>query len=80
MKWSQGLCASILIDGFYPISPGARRNPRGNRDFPGVPVDPASTPNSLAADWGLSPEAGRTTVLNSAGYGVKKRRPPGLHV
>jgi hypothetical protein len=28
MKWSQGLCAAILLDGFYAFSPRMRANPR----------------------------------------------------
>jgi hypothetical protein len=77
MKWSQALCASILIDGLYSVPPVARPNPRGNQDFPGVPVDPAFTPNALAPDWGLSQKAGRTPVLNVARYGIMRRRPSG---
>jgi hypothetical protein len=60
MKWSQGLCASILLDGFYSFSPRRKLDPRLGQDFPGAPVGPAFAPNALAADWGLPPEAGRT--------------------
>jgi hypothetical protein len=77
MKWSQGLCAAILIDGLYPVSPLARLNPRLRQNFPDVPVKPASTPNALAPDWRLSPPAGRTSVLDMARFGVLKGRPPG---
>ena len=58
MKWSQGLCAAILIDGLYSPAPVARPNPLWERDFPGATSDPASTPNALAPDWGLAPEVG----------------------
>ena len=69
MKWSQVLCASILIDGLYSLPPIAGPKPRGSEDLPGVPVDPAFTPNALAPDWGLSQRTGRTPVLNVARYG-----------
>jgi hypothetical protein len=77
MKWSQGLCAAILIDGLFPVSPIAKANPRRDGAFPGAPLEPASAPNALAADWGLSPER-RTPALNLALYRVMKRRPPGF--
>ena len=63
MKWSQAVCASILIDGLYPLLPA-----RSNQDFPGSPGESAFTPNALAADWRLSPQAGRTSILNLARY------------
>lgn len=76
MKWSQGLCAAILIDGLYPVSLVARLNPRKTQDFPGAAPDPASTPNALAPDWGLAPEAGRSPVPNIANYGLVSGRVP----
>jgi hypothetical protein len=51
MKWSQALCASILVDGLC-YAPEVRSNPRPDQDFPGVPADPASKPNALAVDFG----------------------------
>ena len=66
MKWSQAVCASILIDGLYPLSPPARSCPR-LEDFSGS-EDLAFTPNALAADWRLSPQSGRTSILNCARY------------
>ncbi len=77
MKWSQGLCASILIDGLY-FPPVAGPNPRWQRDFPGATPDPTATPNALAPDWRLAPEAGRSPVPNIETYGVVRRRSPGL--
>jgi hypothetical protein len=74
MKWSQGLCASILIDGLYFHPPVAGSNPRWNEDFSGA--NPASPPNALAPDWRLSPEAGRPSILELAGLGLVKPRPP----
>ena len=68
MKWSQAVCASILIDGLYSLSPPARSHPRLDQDFPGSPGESAFTPNALAADWRLSPQAGRTSILNLARY------------
>jgi hypothetical protein len=78
MKWSHAVCASILVDGRYSVPPVARPNPRSDQDFPGVPLNPASTPNALAADWGLSPETGRTPVLDIARHGIMRRRPSGF--
>lgn len=69
MKWSQGLCVSILLDGFYSFSPRPRLNPRPDQDFPAAPVDPAFAPSVLAADWGLPPEAARSDSAT-------KRTPP----
>lgn len=56
MKWSQGLCAAILLDGFYAFSPRMRAKPRQDRDFPDVPSDPSFFSNA----WGFpqNPAAG----------------------
>jgi hypothetical protein len=75
MKWSQALCASILVDGLC-YAPEVRPNPRPEQDFPGVPADPAFTPNALAADFGPPQSAGRTPLLNVATYGIMRRRRP----
>jgi hypothetical protein len=56
MKWSQGLCASILVDGLC-YAPEVRSNPRPDQDFPGVPADPASTPNALAVGFRGPPKS-----------------------
>ena len=77
MKWSQAVCASILIDGLYPLSPPARSHPRLDQDFPGSPGESAFTPNALAADWRLSPQAGQNLDPESREiYGLAKQRPP----
>jgi hypothetical protein len=60
MKWSQAICASILVDEFYFLSPHTRSNPRSGRDVPGVPLEPAFRPNLFTADWGLPPKPVRT--------------------
>jgi hypothetical protein len=60
MKWSQAICASILVDEFYFLSPHTRSNPRSGRDVPGVPLEPALRPNLFTADWGLPPKPVRT--------------------
>ena len=67
MKWSQGLCAAILIDGLYFPQP-ARVNPRWERDFP--TPDPAATPNALKPDWSPLPAVGK--------QGPIRRRLPGF--
>jgi len=77
MKWSQGLCAAILLDGIYAFSPAARSNQRMDRDLPRSPVDPAFTPNALAADWGLPPGAGRTDTPKAGGVESVVRQPRG---
>jgi hypothetical protein len=59
MKWSQGLCAAILLDGFYSFTPKARPKPRQDRDLPDVPSDPSFFANALAPDWDLPAEASR---------------------
>jgi hypothetical protein len=51
MKWSQAICASILVDGFYTTSP--RHNER--MDW-GVPLGGEYKPNLLTPDWGLPPK------------------------
>jgi hypothetical protein len=73
MKWSQAVCASILIDGLYPLSPPARSHPRLDRDFPSSPAESAFTPNALAADWRPSQD-GRTSISREI-YGLAKQRP-----
>ena len=65
MKWSQAVCASILIDGLYPLSPPARSHPRLDWDFPGSPGESTFAPNALAPDWRPS-QAGRSSILNLA--------------
>ena len=60
MKWSQAICASILVDEFYLLSLNARSNPRSGRDVPRLPVEPALRPNLFTADWGLPPNPART--------------------
>jgi len=56
MKWSQAICASILVDEFYLLSPHTRSKPRPGRDALGVPLEPAFRPNLFTADWGLPPK------------------------
>ena len=63
MKWSQAVCASILIDGLYPLP--ARSHPRLDWNLPGSPRESAFAPNALAADWRPS-QAGRSSILNLA--------------
>jgi hypothetical protein len=75
MKWSQGLCASILVDALYFHAPAATANPRMGRDFP-VSPDPAFRPNAFAADWQLAPEALGVSMLDLARPGGTKRRAP----
>jgi hypothetical protein len=53
MKWSQAICASILVDEFYLLSPHTRSRSRSERDVMGVPLEPAFRPNLFTADWGL---------------------------
>jgi hypothetical protein len=60
MKWSQAICASILVDEFYLLSLHARSNSRSGRDVPNVPLEPALRPNLFTADWGLPPRPVRT--------------------
>jgi hypothetical protein len=60
MKWSQAICASILVDEFYLLSLNARSNPRSGRDVPRLPAEPAFRPNLFTADWGLPPNPART--------------------
>ena len=73
MKCSQGLCASILIDGLYFHPPVPASNTRWQREFP---ADPMSTPNALAPDWRLSAGPGGPSILELAGLGLVKPRPP----
>ena len=60
MKWSQAICASILVDEVYLLSLNARFNPRSGRDVPRLPAEPAFRPNLFTADWGLPPNPART--------------------
>jgi hypothetical protein len=53
MKWSQAICASILVDEFYLLSPHTRSKSRSGRDVIGVPLEPAFRPSLFTADWGL---------------------------
>ena len=64
MKWSQGLCASILVEEFFFPSPRAAR-PRLDRELPGVAADPAFTANALAVDWDLPSELDRDAATKS---------------
>jgi hypothetical protein len=73
MKWSQGLCASILIDGLYSHPPVAGSNTRWQREFP---AEPTQAPNALAPDWRLSNGSERPSILELAGLGLVKPRPP----
>jgi hypothetical protein len=56
MKWSQAICASILVDEFYLLSPHTKSKTRSGRDVIGVPLEPAFRPNLFTADWGLPPK------------------------
>jgi hypothetical protein len=76
MKWSQGLCASILVDALYFHSPVAGANP--DRDFPAPSADPAFRPNAFAADCQLAPEALGVSMLDLAKLGGMKRRATGI--
>src|SRR5262245_9087255 len=62
MKWSQAICASILVDEFYLLSLHARSNLRSDRysDEPGAPLEPALKPILFTADWRLPPRPVRT--------------------
>ena len=53
MKWSQGLCAAILLDGFYAFSPRAKLRPRQDQESPDGSPDALRFSNALAPDWGL---------------------------
>lgn len=82
MKWSQAICASILVDEFYLLSPHTRSKPRLGRDDLGVPLEPAFRP-TFHRRLGASPEAGRNPVPESAIRRLIKLRtdlPPGLYV
>ena len=74
MKWSQAVCASILVDGLCSPLPVTKPKPRSDRDLPGLLVDPCFRPNVLAADWCM-PRLGRTPLLDMAIFRVMKRRP-----
>jgi hypothetical protein len=60
MKWSQAICASILVDELYLFSLHARSNSRSSRGVPNVPLEPALRPNLFTADWRLPPRPVRT--------------------
>jgi hypothetical protein len=63
MKWSQAICASILVDSFY-----ARHglSPRGvTRDV---------RPSPLAPDWGIPPEPYAAGSRNSRTAGRQASR------
>jgi hypothetical protein len=74
MKWSQAVCASILVDGLCSLPPAAKPLPRLDRELDGLAVDPAFRPNVLAADW-RRPRPGRTPLLDMAIFRVMRRRP-----
>ena len=59
MKWSQGLCTAILIDGLCGVSPPARSQPVLDGDFPGLPL--ASRSNALRGGLEAVP-GGRQTL------------------
>jgi hypothetical protein len=56
MKWSQAICASILVDGFYSVSPDDRFDRRLDWGVPLAPSAPVFRPNLFTADWGLPPK------------------------
>lgn len=56
MKWSQAICASILVEGFYSVSPDDRFDRRLDWGVPLVPSAPVFRPNLFTADWGLPPK------------------------
>ena len=56
MKWSQVICASILVEGFYSVSPDDRCDRRLDWGGPLVPSAPVFRPNLFTADWGLPPK------------------------
>ena len=53
MKWSQAICASILVDEFYLLSLHARSNSRSGQGVPSAPLELAFRPNVFKAGWGL---------------------------
>ena len=71
MKWSQGLCAAILMDELYALSPAVRNKPR--RTLAGIELDPGSMSNALKADWRLSPDSARTELVSAVGVGSPTR-------
>jgi hypothetical protein len=66
MKWSQAICASILVDEFYLLSLHARSNSRSGREVPSAPLEPVFRPNLFIADWGLPPKPVRTRSQREA--------------
>jgi hypothetical protein len=62
MKWSQAICASILVDEFYLLSLHARSKSRSGREVP----EPVFRPNLFTADWGLPPKPGPNPVPETA--------------
>jgi hypothetical protein len=55
MKWSQAMCASILVDEFYLLSLQAGSNSRSGQ--PGVHLEPALRPSLFMAHWELPPKS-----------------------
>jgi len=57
MKWSQAICASILIDELFPVPQTSGPKPRFAPALRVTPLEPLSARPLLAPDWGLAPEA-----------------------
>jgi hypothetical protein len=61
MKWSQAICASILIDGLFPVPSTNGPKPRFAPALLVTPLEPL-LPALLTPDWGL---AAGTVVLSA---------------
>ena len=81
MKWSQGLCASILLDGFYSFSPRPRLDPRRGQIFAlrrsvlssrrtRLPPIGASLPRLGAATPRASPQFTSELAIERQHYGL----------
>jgi hypothetical protein len=81
MKWSQAICASILVDEFYTLSPHARSNLRSDLGVR-VPSEPVSRPRLFAADWGFprSPSEPGPRNCQPMPHEVPHDYAPGLYV
>ena len=72
MKWSQAICASILVDEFYLLSLHARSNSRSGREVPSAPLEPAFRPNLFKADWGLPRRSPKPQADESRSSGCRR--------
>ena len=66
MKWSQAICASILVDEFYILSRRTKSQLRSDLSVTDLPLASGASPGRFFANRGLPPKPAETAIREIA--------------